>query len=93
MLSAKCGIFLGDRTIAYVWVHGTIKWVGEEFARGVECCVDDRSEALWKSMLVFFCRACALWTASCGVRVVSLHAFSEILDETCSWGVCGVLGI
>ena len=35
-MSAKYGVLMGCRTIVDIWVHGVVKWPGEQLARGVE---------------------------------------------------------
>ena len=94
MLCTKCDIFFGCITIAKFWIHGTIKWAGEKLARGVECCVDGRSEAVWKCPLVGCFRGCALWVAYIGAwAMITLHEFDEILGGVGGWRVDCELGV
>ena len=44
-------------------------------------------------MLVGYLRDCTLRITYFGMRVLSLHAAGELLDEASSWGVFCVLGV
>ena len=84
---------MGCRTIADIWVHGVVKWDGEQFTCGAESGMDGSSEAWWECLLVGECKGCALGSASCGLWVVSLHEFGDFLGEVGCWGVFCVLGV
>jgi hypothetical protein len=87
VLSAKYDVLLGCRTVADIWVHGDVKWAGEQFAYGVESGMDGSSEAWWDCMLVVQFQSYDLGSASCGLWVVTLHEFGEFLGEVSCWRV------
>ena len=66
-MSVKYGVLMGCRTKPDIWVHGAVKWVGKQFARGVESGMDGSSEAWWECVLVIEFKGCALGSASCGL--------------------------
>ena len=92
-MSARYGVLIGCRTIAYNWVHGAVKWAGEQLACGVESGMDGSSETLWECLLVGEFKGCASGSTSCGLWMVAMHEFGEFLGEVGCWGVFYVLDV
>jgi len=86
-------VLMGYHTIANIWVHGAIEWPGEEFACGVESGTNGSSEAWWACLLLSEFKSCALGSDSCGLWVVYLHVFGELLGEVNCWGMFCVFGV
>ena len=56
-----------------MWVHGTVEGASAEFARGVECGVDDPSGVVWEGFLVGYFEGCALGGKAYVVWMRYLH--------------------
>ena len=92
-MGTECEIILTCRAIAYVRIHGTIKRTDGEVAHNDKYGVYCRGKAMWECTFDGHSEDCILGDASCGVWMVSLQKFGELLCEGDCRGVRYMLNV